>query len=155
MKRGMRVNIAYFLTPKNSVAYLYDDSTFRQGLEKMRRHGYSAIPVIARDGAYKGTVSEGDFLWHLLDAEKTQDAPLSMKDTEKLHVRDILRNNTYPPVRITASMEHLLSNALNQNFIPVVDDLGKFIGIVTRKDILRHLSKSTDFSTAPQLQKIV
>ena len=78
-----------------------------------------------------------------------------MKDTEKLRVLDILRDNTYPPVRITASMEQLLSNALNQNFIPVVDDLGKFIGIVTRKDILRHLSRSTDFVTAPQLQKIV
>lgn len=149
------MNIAYFLTPKNSVAYLYDDSTFRQGLEKMRRHGYSAIPVIARDGTYKSTVSEGDFLWHLLDAEKEQDVPLTMKDTEKLRIQDILRDNTYPPVRITASMEQLLSNALNQNFIPVVDDLERFIGIVTRKDILRHLSRNTELLSTPQLQKIV
>ena len=149
------MNIAYFLTPKNSVAYLYDDSTFRQGLEKMRRHGYSAIPVIARDGTYKGTVSEGDFLWHLLDTEDAQDTPLTMKETEKLHVRDILRPHTYPPVRITAAMDQLLSNALNQNFVPVMDDLGKFIGIVTRKDILRHLTKSTELLSAPQLQKIV
>ena len=79
----------------------------------------------------------------------------AMKDTEKLRILDILRDNTYPPVRITASMEQMLSSALNQNFIPVVDDLGKFIGIVTRKDILRHLSRNTDFLTAPQLQKIV
>lgn len=28
-KRGMLVNIAYFLIPKSSVAYLYDDFTFR------------------------------------------------------------------------------------------------------------------------------
>lgn len=149
------MNIAYFLTPKNSVAYLYEDSTFRQGLEKMRRHGYSAIPVIARDGTYEGTVSEGDFLWHLLDMEGAQDAGFTKKNTEKLRVQDILRGNTYPPVRITASMEQLLSNALNQNFIPVVDDLGKFIGIVTRKEILSHLSRSADFLTTPQLQKIV
>lgn len=149
------MNIAYFLTPKNSVTYLYDDSTFRQGLEKMRRHGYSAIPVIARDGSYKGTISEGDFLWRMLDTEEEQDAALTIKDTERLRVQDILRDNTYPPVRITASMEQLLSNALNQNFIPVVDDLGKFIGIVTRKDILSHLSRSADFRVSPQLQKIV
>lgn len=149
------MNIAYFLTPKNSVAYLYDDSTFRQGLEKMRRHGYSAIPVIARDGTYKGTVSEGDFLWHLLGAESAQDAPLSMKETEKLHITDILRQYTYPPVRITATMDQLFSNALNQNFVPVVDDLDKFIGLVTRKDILRHLSKNAEIVAVPQLQRIV
>ena len=59
------MNIAYFLLPKSNVAYLYDDYTFRQGLEKMRYHGYTAIPVITRNGTYVGTVSEGDFLWQL------------------------------------------------------------------------------------------
>ena len=63
------MNIAYFLIPKSSVAYLYDDFTFRQGLEKMRHHGYTAIPVITRDGRYMGTVSEGDFLWRLLSED--------------------------------------------------------------------------------------
>lgn len=37
---------------------------------------------------------------------------------------------------ITVSMEELLSSAATQNFVPVVDDLGNFIGIVTRKDII-------------------
>ena len=68
MKGAPSVNIAYFLQPKSRIAYLYDDFTFRQGLEKMRNRGYTAIPVITRDGRYAGTVSEGDFLWHLLDA---------------------------------------------------------------------------------------
>ena len=87
------MNIAYFLLPKNSVAYLYDDCTFRQGLEKMRHHGYTAIPVITRDGQYVGTVSEGDFLWQLLDEERESSRPCSMKDLEQLKVRDILRGN--------------------------------------------------------------
>lgn len=60
------MNIAYFLLPKSRIAYLYDDFTIRQGLEKMRNRGYTAIPVITRDGRYVGTVSEGDFLWRLL-----------------------------------------------------------------------------------------
>ena len=149
------MNIAYFLTPKNSVSYLYDDFTFRQGLEKMRRHGYSAIPVIARDGAYLGTVSEGDFLWRLLDTEDAGDAVSTKKAAEKLRIQDLLRDNTYSPVPITASMERLLSLALNQNFIPVVDDLGKFIGIVTRKDLLSRLCQNVNLVTESRLQKIV
>ena len=132
------MNIAYFLLPKNSVAYLYDDCTFRQGLEKMRHHGYTAIPVISRDGKYVGTVSEGDFLWRLLSKESDTLTAYSMKDMEQLEIRDILRGNSYPSVRITVTMEALLQSAMNQNFIPVVDDLGTFIGIVTRKDIIRY-----------------
>ena len=73
------MNIAYFLLPKSRIAYLYDDFTFRQGLEKMRNRGYTAIPVITRDGRYVGTVSEGDFLWRLLDTDDP-----SMKKAEEL-----------------------------------------------------------------------
>lgn len=149
------MNIAYFLIPKNSVAYLYDDFTFRQGLEKMRHHGYTAIPVITRDGQYAGTVSEGDFLWRLLMEDHDAQRPFSMKDTEQLRVRDILRRNSYPPVRITVSMEQLLQSAMNQNFIPVVDDLGSFTGIVTRKDIIRHFSQRKAAAEPQLLRQIV
>ena len=135
------MNIAYFLLPKGRVAFLYDDYTFRQGLEKMRHHGYTAIPVISRNGQYVGTVSEGDFLWRLVgkDAEDAEDSR-TMKELEQIHVRDILQTHTYPPVRITVTMDELLDSAMNQNFIPVTDDVGSFIGIVTRKDIIRYFS---------------
>ena len=149
------MNIAYFLLPKNSVAYLYDDCTFRQGLEKMRHHGHTAIPVISRDGKYGGTVSEGDFLWRLLSKESDTLTAYSMKDMEQLEIRDILRGNSYPSVRITVTMEALLQSAMNQNFIPVVDDLGTFIGIVTRKDIIRYFAEQKDAAERPPLRKIV
>ena len=149
------MNIAYFLLPKNRVAYLYDDYTFRQGLEKMRYHGYTAIPVISRSGKYVGTISEGDFLWQILSNDAESRQIRSMKDLEQLHIRDLLRGNNYPPVRITVSMEELLSNAMNQNFIPVVDDLGNFTGIVTRKDIIRYFAEQKDESVSPLLQKIL
>ena len=134
------MNIAYFLLPKNHVAYLYDDHTFRQGLEKMRRNGHAAIPVISRSGKYVGTVSEGDFLWHLLESEPEELTVHSMKDMEQLYIRDILHTDTYPPVRITVTMDQLLESATHQNFIPVIDDLDNFIGIVTRQDIIRYLA---------------
>lgn len=133
------MNIAYFLLPKGRVAYLYDDNTFRQGLEKMRHHGYTAIPVISRSGQYIGTVSEGDFLWRILSVDGSQRC--TMKELEQLQVRDILRSGQYPSVGITVTMDELLDSAMNQNFIPVVDDVGSFIGIVTRKDIIRYFAE--------------
>ena len=146
------MNIAYFLLPKVRVAYLYDDYTFRQGLEKMRHHGYTAIPVISRSGQYIGTVSEGDFLWQLLSEETEHH---TMKDLEQLQIRDILRGNNYPSVGITVTMDQLLDSAMHQNFIPVVDDLGNFIGIVTRKDIIRYFAEQKNSAEPRSLRKIV
>ena len=150
------MNIAYFLTPKSSVAYLYDDCTFRQGLEKMRHRGYAAIPVISRDGRYVGTVSEGDFLWRILEPGASgQDGSFSRRDMERLQIRDILKSDR-PPVRITVSMEDLVTSAMKQNFVPVVDDLGSFIGIATRKDLICYLSEQKSSLTLPEaLKKIV
>ena len=49
-----------FLTPKSDVAYIYDNYSLRQVLEKMEYHKYSCIPVIGVDGKYVGTITEGD-----------------------------------------------------------------------------------------------
>ena len=120
------------------MAYIYDNNTLRQGLEKMRHYGYTAIPVIDREGRYAGTVTEGDFLWKLTDA-KAWDSHAQ----ERLNVRDIMKRDHNPPVNINATLDDLLLQAMNQNFVPVVDDIGSFIGIVTRRDVMRYYYNST------------
>ena len=40
------MNIVMLLKPKETVAYIYEDSTIRQALEKMKAHSYTAVPVI-------------------------------------------------------------------------------------------------------------
>ncbi len=133
LKRKVYMNIVMLLKPKCDVAFLYEDNTLRQGLEKMRYHGYTAIPVIARDGTYVGTVSEGDFLWSVLD-----NGGQSLKDEEKYTVRDILKAGWNPAVRVNITMDALLLKAMDQNFVPVTDDRGSFMGIVTRRDVLKY-----------------
>ena len=54
------MNLLFFLTPKTEVAFLYDDFTLRQAIEKMEYHRYSAIPILNRKGEYVGTITEGD-----------------------------------------------------------------------------------------------
>ncbi|MGN0798994.1 MAG: CBS domain-containing protein [Christensenellales bacterium] len=127
------MNVLFFLKPKLSVAYIYDTNTVRQGLEKMKHYGYTAIPVIDREGHYVGTVTEGDFLWKL-----TEENAWETHAQERLNVRDIMQRSHNPPVNVNASLEDLLQQAMNQNFVPVVDDLGSFIGIVTRRDIMQY-----------------
>jgi CBS domain-containing protein len=126
------MNIAFFLKPKSQVAYLTEGSSFRQGMEKLQRHGYTAIPVVGRDGRYLGCVSEGDFLWNIMSM-----GSLETHDLEQARIDDIISDRT-PPVRVTATVEELLSRSLDQNFIPVVDDRDMFMGIVTRRAILSY-----------------
>lgn len=135
------MNIAYFLTPKQDTAYLYDDYTVRQALEKMRAHGYTRIPVINREGAYVCVIGEGDFLWYLIDLNGPEG--VSMARAEGLKLRDIFPLRTtreYKPVRIAATRAEVVRVAMNQNFVPVTDDDGSYIGIVTRRNILKYLT---------------
>ena len=127
------MNAAFFLIPKSQTAFIEDDDTFRQGLEKMRHHGYTAIPVIDKAGRYVGTLTEGDFLWHIIDI-----GGASMEECEDLHIADILRSDRNPSVRITARVEELMERLLTQNFLPVTDDNGAFIGIVTRQKVIEY-----------------
>ena len=127
------MNVIMLLKPKTTVQYIFEDNTLRQGLEKMRAHSYTAIPVISQDGKYVGTFSEGDFLYYILDQRNN-----SLKAKEKHLVRDILREGFNPAVRIDVTMDELLERAMRQNFVPVTDDFDTFIGIVTRQDIIRN-----------------
>lgn len=135
------MNIAFFIKPKTEVSYLYDDNTLRQGLEKMKNHGYSAVPVISREGEYVGTVSEGDFLWSLID-ESDDIHNYRIKNMENVPLKAILTADRFPPVKITSSIEELLTKSMSQNFVPVVDDRGYFMGIVTRQDIIGYFYKN-------------
>ena len=128
------MNVISLLTPKTNVAWLYEDWTIRQGLEKLRFHGYTAIPVLAKDGSYVGTVSEGDFLWCLLDQGSGD-----IQTQEKQPLRRVIRPGFNPAVRIDVALEELVERALRQSFIPVVDDRGAFVGIVTRQNIIKRL----------------
>jgi CBS domain-containing protein len=127
------VNILFFLTPKSEVAYIYENETLRQTLEKMEHRKFSCIPLLSLDGKYTGTISEGDLLWGMKRMQI-----MDMKTAEDISIMTIPRRASYKPVRANASMESLLDRAINQNYVPVVDDAGYFIGIITRKEIIKY-----------------
>ena len=128
------MNIMRFLTPKSSVSYLDASATVRNGYEKMSYHKFRAIPVVTSEGIYVGTVTEGDFLHGMISNNGCD-----LRQQEKICIRDILRPDWNPAVNITCTVEQLFHRVAEQNFVPVVDDRGVFIGIVTRKAVLTYL----------------
>lgn len=128
------MNIAFFLTPKNNVAYLSMGDSMRQGLEKLRRHSYTALPVIYEGGQYAGYISEGDFLRSIFNI-----GTIDMRDLEDITIDESVHKEDFS-VRITASMDDLLGAILDHNFVPVVDDRGMFMGIVTRRAVIKYFA---------------
>ena len=128
------MNVALLLSPKIGIAYIDYNSTVRQGIEKFRAHGYTAVPVLTEDGCYMGTVSEGDFLRYILSAGE-----LSLRESETLHIRDIMREDSNPPLGIDAGIDDLVRCLMDSNFVPIVDGRGCFVGIVTRKSMLTYM----------------
>ena len=126
------MNILFFLTPKSEVEFVYDDYTLRQTIEKMEYHRYSEVPVINRGGKYDA-LSQSDLLWYV-----KEDWDLNIREAENVRIMNIKRKRKTAAVSVNANMEDLIEKAMNQNFVPVVDDKEIFIGIVKRKDIIHY-----------------
>ena len=80
-----------------------------------------------------GTLTEGDLLRiikerYLLNYHEAEDIPLWQ----------VPKRWNYESVNINSNIEDLIEMSMRQNFVPVVDDEGIFIGIIRRRDIIQY-----------------
>ena len=102
----------------------------------MTRNGYTAIPVLDEEKHYIGCVSEGDFLRHILNTSS-----LDKMDMENHRVKELVRRDFCPPISIDADETKVISAALNQNFVPIVDSRNTLCGIITRRGVIVYLAE--------------
>ena len=125
------MNILFFMTPKAICSYLYSDYSVRQALERMQ--GYATLPILDREGRYVASLSEGDLLWAVKNI-----CGMDLKKTENTGIMEIQHRKDYAPVSVNTEMKDIIAKAVDQNFVPVVDDKESFIGLVTRRAILQY-----------------
>lgn len=131
------MEISAFLLPKDQVAFITTSISMFEAMEQLEQHYYSAIPIIDHEGKYVGTLAEGDLLWKLKNT-----AGLSFENMREVKVSDIQRHVHNESVEINAQMEDMLTLAADQNFVPVVDNTGIFLGIIRRKDIIEYYTRN-------------
>ena len=88
------MNILFFLTPKSEVAYVREDDTLRQAVEKMEYHGYAAVPLLSVDGRDIGTCV-------------LPDAPVKIYLTASVQVRALRRFKELQGKGIDCSLEEI------------------------------------------------
>ncbi len=135
------MTIFNFLIPKGDVAFVTENSSIRQALEKMQIKGYTAVPLLKEDGTYFGTITEGDLLWFL-----KENTNLNIKKAEEMPITRVMRSRNNIAVKVSANIDTLMDLSLRQNFTPVLDDREMFIGIVTRRDILTFFQQHVSLS---------
>ena len=136
----MSDNILTLLTPKALLVYLSDDMTIRQGLEKMRVHRYTAIPIInEKTGEYVGSIAEGDLLYNIV-----KDEDVNVKKLENKKIIKLVRKKFMPAMKVDMSMNELIKLITIQNYVPIVDDRNILMGIVTRSSVMKYLVKKLD-----------
>ena len=127
------MNFMFFLKPISDLALCFVFHSLRQALEIMEYHKYSCVPILNKEGKYVGSITEGDLLWSLKELDL-----FNIKEAESISIMKIKRRVDYQCVTAESNMEDLIGRAMEQNFVPVIDDQGHFIGIITRRDIIGY-----------------
>jgi CBS domain-containing protein len=128
------MNILSFMKPVHEVILLYSDESLKIALDRMTKHRFTSIPIVDRENHYVGTLTEGDILQYVIHNQQCFDGD----GMSKVLVKDIKRLRDYETVGVNATLTLLLSVAKNENFVPVLDQNEKFIGIVTRKSLIEY-----------------
>lgn len=138
------MNTAMLLKPKSAVSYIPGELSAEEGLREFIKGGYTAVPVIDREGIYLGVVSERDFLYRLLESKGK-----GLSESDNLTVADLASCSRFEAVPIDADIDTLFSRIIEQNFVPVVDSRGMFSGIITRRDVLLRAFTKLQLAAAP------
>ncbi|MBQ9200066.1 MAG: CBS domain-containing protein [Lachnospiraceae bacterium] len=128
------MNIFGILIPKQMLTYLYADDSLDIAVNNLMESGYTAVPVIDREGVYLGVVSEGDFLRKVMDCGRDR--------LSEHTVSEIISKDKEAFIINTVSKEEIMEKILDRNFLSIVDDRKCFVGIITRKSIIKYLSNS-------------
>ena len=129
-------DIVKIMIPKISTVFLHENDTVRQGPERFRAHGYTAVPVLNKEEQYVGSVTEGDLLRHIMAVGNTD-----LKFQEHYRISSIMRKECYPALSIDADENQVIAVALNQNYVPIVDGRGALCGIITRQSLISYLQE--------------
>lgn len=130
------MNILALLTPKIQTLYLNSNCSLRQAIEKFDYHKFSVVPIIDEHGKFITTLSEGDLLRYIKKCGN-----FSLDESNKIQLLDIERYRPYKALDISTDYETIVELSLSQNFVPIVDDRGVYIGIIRRRHVIESLRK--------------
>ncbi len=112
---------------QRNLIFIDSDSSLRECVAKMNKHGISQLPVIKGKNVL-GYVSEGLLLEKLTNSKE-----------KELSIKEIMYDA--PPIVSRNSSLNMISNLLKYFPMVLVNDNGNIKGIITKADVIRKLYK--------------
>ena len=134
------MKIPFFLIPKAETAYVMESDTIRQALEKMEYYKYTCLSVLGDDGKYKYSLSSNDFLHYMKVNPKT-----TFYDTQSVYLSEIEPTIEVKPIDINDDIENLIQTFTVQDYTPVIDGSGIYIGEVSATDVIDYILGKFDW----------
>lgn len=124
-----------FIISSEKVAHVQMGNSAEHALLVLTKTGYSAIPVLDSKYRFRG----------LINAQRITDAILGMDHIEyerlgEIRVEDIMLTE-FPLIDVHERFQKALDLVIDQNFLCVVDEDNMFMGILTRRVVLKQLKK--------------
>ena len=133
-----------FMIPADNVANVIDQHTLSTGLLILTQSNYTMIPVLSAESKLMGVIS----MSMIIKAVMSVDA-IEMERLDELKVRDVMLSQ---PVRVQSNcnLADVLNYLIDQNFVCVVDGDNRFLGIITRKNVMQRLTHLLHLTSNPE-----
>lgn len=131
-------------------AVVRPDTTVKDALVVLDRHRITSLPVVDAADRVLGVVSEADLIRDsvaqdrrssILPTPDALDRPATVADVMSRHAVSV-----QPHTDLADAVELMTSTSIKS--LPVVDDRGRLLGIVSRSDVVHALARSDDTLTA-------
>lgn len=121
-----------FLTPANKLAVIIDTHNIDHAKLLLSHMTYSRVPVVTEDGRFFGTIGLTEILKYQAVNELTDD---QLSDDISL-----IAKTDEATVGVEYDLTEVMRKLVDQSFLPVVGKDMEFIGIITRKSILKAMN---------------
>ena len=123
----MNLTVANVMT--TAIASIRPDQTIDDAFELLLRHAVSGLPVVDEYGNLVGVITERDLMGLLSEPDTAIDQVVHYATGHPLSVK--------PLTPLLDAVDLMLAHPYRR--LPVVDDDGKLVGVVSRRDLIRFI----------------
>lgn len=121
-----------FLTPAEKLAVIVDSHNMDHAKLLLSHMTYSRVPVVTEDNRYFGTISLREISLYQLEN--------GLSDDELNQDISLIAKTDGPTVPADYDLEEVMRELIDEAFLPVVGPNQEFLGIITRKSILKAVN---------------
>lgn len=127
-------NIKNLMISSERVAHVQIGNNLEHALLVLTKSGYTAIPVLDPHYKLHGLISTSIIMDAILGLERIEYEKLETKRVEEVMDTEI------PHLKINAEIDAYMELLIDHPFLCVEDENGYFVGILTRRAVLKQLN---------------